>query len=194
LIDVLREQDYKVESVWSRFNNYLSKPLLALTRLSGHNHRSNIDGIKYGFHDFEKLYLYRELFALLQAIDTNIAAYFKISKKIDKVDCLICERSPWDSLVDVIVDTGRFEFVYRCLSGLFLYQVRRKSLVLFIDRDHDKIIASRPELKHDYKMNKKISTYRMIAKEEGWCVVDNNGSIENTRNQILEIINWYLTK
>ena len=44
LLEYLAEQDYKVESVWSRFNNYLSKPLLALTRITGHNHRSNIDG------------------------------------------------------------------------------------------------------------------------------------------------------
>lgn len=191
LIEYLSDREHKVESVWSRFNNYLSKPLLALTRLTGHNHRSKIDGIKYGFHDFKKLYLYRELFAILQGIDTNIAAYFKITRKKSTVDCLVCERSPWDTLVDVIVDTGLNSFIYKWLSSLYLSQVRGKSLVLFIDRDYDKIIACRSELVRDYKMEEKIATYRSIAGKEDWMVIDNNGTIEDTKNQIIKILKHY---
>ena len=191
LLEYLADQDYKVESVWSRFNNYLSKPLLALTRITGHNHRSNIDGVKYGFHDFKKLYVYRELFALLQGIDTNIAAYFKITKKKLTVDCLVCERSPWDTLVDVIVDTGSDSFVYKWMSGLYLKQVRGKSLVLFIDRDYKKIVSCRSELLHDYKMEEKIATYRELAKKEDWMQIDNNNSIEETKNKIKKILEQY---
>lgn len=40
--------------VWSRFNNYVSKPYLAVTRLTGHNRYERIDGARFGFHDFEK--------------------------------------------------------------------------------------------------------------------------------------------
>ena len=194
LIGYLTEQDYKVESVWSRFNNYLSKPLLALTRLTGHNHRSNIDGVKYGFHDFKNLYVYREIFALLQGIDTNIAAYFKITKRKSAVDCLVCERSPWDTLVDVIVDTGSDRFVYKWLSALYLKQVRGKSLVLFVDRDYEKIVACRSELLHDYKMKEKIASYRRLSIKEDWMQIDNNGSIEETKNQIKKILEKYKEK
>lgn len=191
LVDDLASEDVNVRSVWSRFNNYLSKPLLALTRITGHNHRSEINEIKYGFHDFENLVVYREVFALLQGIDTNIAAFFKITRQSKQVDCLVCERSPWDTLVDVITDTGLNDFIYRYLSWLFLLQVREKSLVLFIDRDCEKIISSRPELEHDYKMEKKITNYREIAKKEKWEVINNNGTIEDTRNQIKNILEQY---
>jgi thymidylate kinase len=191
LIEYLTSEGRNVTSTWSRFNNYLSKPLLAVTRLTGHNHKPNIDGVKYGFHDFEGLYIFRELFALLQAIDTNIATYFKITRKKKNVDCLICERSPWDTMVDVIADTGKDEFVYKYLSDLYVSQVKNNSLTLFIDRDYDKIIATRPELQHDYKMEKKISSYREIANKENWCVIDNNSSIENARNQIIDILKKY---
>ena len=191
LIEYLESQDYKVSSVWSRFNNILSKPLLALTRLTGHNHRSEIDGIKYGFHDFEKLYIYREIFALLQGVDTNIAAYTRITKKKRSFDCLICGRSPWDTLVDVIVDTGLENLIHKWMAGLYLKQVRGKSLVLFIDRDYEKITACRSELIHDYKMEKKIDTYRRIAKKEEWQVINNNGSLEDTKNQIIKLLAQY---
>ena len=191
LIENLSDQGYKVESIWSRFNNYLSKPLLAVTRLTGHNHRSSIDGVKYGFHDFKKLYVYRELFALLQGFDTNIAAYFKITKQKPTVDCLVCERSPWDTLVDVIVDTGLEKFIYKWMSGLYLNQVRGKSLVLFIDRDYEKIITCRPELVHDYKMKEKIESYRNMAVKEDWIVINNNDSLESTKKQILENLHYH---
>jgi hypothetical protein len=38
--------------VWSRFRNYLSKPFLALTRLTGHNYKVEEKGIRIGYHDF----------------------------------------------------------------------------------------------------------------------------------------------
>ena len=74
LSDELSAQGREPVLVWSRFRNYLSKPLLALTRITGHNYYKTIDGVKFGFHDFERLVGYREIFALLQAVDVNIAA------------------------------------------------------------------------------------------------------------------------
>ena len=79
LVDELAAQGHRPVLVWSRFRNYLSKPLLALTRLTGHNYYRTVDGVKFGFHDFERLVGYRELFAVLQAIDVNIAAYARIA-------------------------------------------------------------------------------------------------------------------
>ena len=38
--------------VWSRFRNYLSKPLLALARITGHNRKEVVDGTRVGYHDF----------------------------------------------------------------------------------------------------------------------------------------------
>lgn len=188
LISYLESEGHDTCRVWSRFNNYLSKPLLAITRLTGHNRKPSINGVKYGFHDFERLYVFRELFAILQAIDTNIAAYFKISRKRNNVDQMVCERSPWDTMVDVIADTGAETFISKYLSWLFLFQVRNKSLTLFIDRDYEKIIVSRPELEHDHKMKKKISAYRSVAEKEDWYVIDNNGSLKDTQNQIIKLI------
>ena len=66
--------------------------------------------------------------------------------------------------------------------------------MLFIDRDYEKIIGSRTELKHDYKMEGKISTYRRMALQEEWFVINNNDSIENTKKQILDVLDQYKTR
>ena len=121
--------------VWSRFRNYLSKPLLALTRLSGHNYYRTIEGVRFGFHDFERLVGYRELFALLQAIDVNIAAYARIHRIRGRSDVVICERGPWDTLVDVTVDTGLAWLPASPLGSVFSMLMRHDACVLWISRE-----------------------------------------------------------
>ena len=63
--------------VWSRFNNYVSLPFLALTRLTGHNYYQEHDGVRMGYHDFRKFpFTIKAIFVLAQIIDVNIATTF----------------------------------------------------------------------------------------------------------------------
>ena len=194
LVEQLLEQGFRTGLAWSRFNNYLSKPLLALTRLSGHNFYKTVDGVLFGFHNFENLYGYRYLFALLQAIDVNIAAIKNIKSRRRKFDILVCERGPWDTLADVIADTGIENLMEGRLSKLYTIQIMTDAKVLFVKRSKDNIIKARPEMIHDYKLDRKLSIYNHLADLHNWTVVDNNRSIETTHKEIakllrLEIIN-----
>lgn len=170
--------------VWSRFRNYLSKPLLALTRLSGHNYYKTLDGVKFGFHDFERLVGYRELFAVLQAVDVNIAAYARIHRRRARSDIVICERGPWDTLVDVTADTGLSWLPGSPLGSIYSLLMRRDALVLWISRDRDSILRTRPELVHDHKLAPRVAVYAQLAKRHGWHVIDNNGTLDDAKAQI----------
>jgi hypothetical protein len=90
----MKEKGFRSCIVWSRFHNYLSRPLLALSRLSGHNYYKQYDGIRFGFHDFETIPLFGWLFILLQAVDVNISAFLNITRIRPKYDVVICERGP----------------------------------------------------------------------------------------------------
>lgn len=170
--------------VWSRFRNYLSKPLLALTRLSGHNHYKTIEGVRFGFHDFENLRGYRELFVVLQAIDVNIAAYVRILRLRKRSDVVICERGPWDTLVDVTADTGLAWLPASALGSMYSRLMRRDACVLWISRNQDSILRTRPELVHDYKRTQRMAVYAQLAAQHGWHVIDNNGTLEAAKAQI----------
>lgn len=117
LADELSKRGLKTELVWSRFRNYLSKPLLAATRMTGHNYYKKHDDVLFGYHDFDNLVGYRELFALTQAIDVNIGAYWYINRVKKTSDTIICERGPWDTLVDVASDTGIESLLTSRLGG-----------------------------------------------------------------------------
>ena len=188
LVNCLRKRGFKTGLIWSRFNNFLSLPLLALTRLTGHNYYQTIDDTLFGFHDFEHLNGYRHLFAILQAIDVNIASFRNIRGKMKKFDVIVCERGPWDTLVDVIADTGLEALSNNLLGRMFTIQVSKDDKVLLVMRSMNNILRTRPELVSDYKLERKMLIYKHLAAINDWNVIDNNGLMESTRSQISGVL------
>lgn len=188
LVDELASNNVESLQVWSRFRNYLSKPLLAVTRLTGHNHYKKIDNVLFGFHDFENLIGYRELFAVLQAVDVNIGAYFHISRKRKTTDAIICERGPWDTLVDVASDTGMNWLPSSKLGKMYGLMMHKDTKVFWVDRSYDNIIATRKELRNDYKLRKRIELYKHLADIKGWEIIDNNDTLDAAKQKIRNLL------
>jgi len=192
LQDELRKRGHEPAFVWSRFNNYVSLPFLAATRLSGHNVYRNHAGVRMGFHDFGSLPLpLRYMFVLMQVVDVNIATFFRIHIPSREMPVTICERGPWDTLVDVAADTGIENLVRPSTAGLFCGQVARRTDVILVERDADLIEESRPELEFDFKLRLRQRLYRSMAAIEGWDALDNNGELKITLRKLSD---WLTAK
>lgn len=169
--------------VWSRFNNYLSKPLLALARCTGHSRREVHDGVTFGYHDFRDADFLRYPFILLQTIDVNVAA--AVRRRADRgARVLIYERSAWDTLSDVMLDTGCRQIGWNVWGRWMTASVRGRGPVLLISRSRDSILATRPELKHDRLLDEKIATYESLATIHGWQRIDNNRPLDEARADV----------
>lgn len=170
--------------VWSRFNNYLSLPFLAMTRMTGHNIYRDCAGVRMGFHEFERLPLpVRQLFVALQLVDVNIATLLKINWPSRHTPVTICERGPWDTLVDVAADTAYEGLASERALGLFAGQVKNRADIVLIDRDADLIEAARPELVFDDKLRLRQKLYRRLGRAGGWMFLDNNGDLGDTKRR-----------
>jgi len=182
LREELRARGHAPGFVWSRFNNYASLPFLAATRWSGHNVYRVHAGVRMGFHDFERLPLpLRYLFVGLQAVDVNIATLFKIHLPSRDTPVTICERGPWDTLVDVAADTALDTLAGPFFSRLFCGQLAQRTDVVLVDRDANLIEGTRPELKFDIKLRKRQRLYRRLADVGGWKILNNNGDLNDTK-------------
>jgi len=186
LLQRLQAGGYDARKVWSRFNNYFSKPFLAATRLTGHNYYKMIDGTLFGFHDFEGLKGFKNLFAALQCIDVNLASAFKLKRIARNSDIVVCERGPWDTLVDVIADTRLLSLESNALGRLYTCQLASiETVPVLIRRSPENIFTTRPELLHDLKLPFRLEVYERLAEKHNWLVVDNNGALESTKEQLI---------
>ena len=175
LTEALKGQGIGTLRIWSRYNNYLSKPLLALTRLTGHNYKEYHEGIEFGYHRFKRPRVLSYLFIILQIIDLNIATYFKIGRYVKKNRVLICDRGPYDTLADVMLDTGKDCLKNKYINAFF-NAMPKDHVVFYIYRPLEKIYQSRPELKHDRKLPIKDRIYQKCHGYFGWKKLDNVNS------------------
>ncbi|BAV33906.1 thymidylate kinase [Sulfuricaulis limicola] len=194
LTDWLRQEllarGHRPGFVWSRFNNYLSKPFLAATRVTGHNVYRIHEGVRMGFHEFGRLPVaLRYLFVGLQALDVNIATLLKIRFPSRHIAVTICERGPWDTLVDVAADTGLEGLAGPFFAGIFCGQLAKRADVVLVERDAGLIECSRPELKFDGKLRQRQRLYRRLADVGGWKVIVNNGDLNDTKRDFSAWLN-----
>ena len=181
----LLRRGHAPEVIWSRFNNYFSAPFLAATRLTGHNYYTSNEGTRMGFHSFESLPVpIGALFVFLQVIDVNIATLFKVNIPSRRKPVVVCERGPWDTLVDVSADLMSETLPKGVWSDLFLNQIESRTDMVLVERDVNRIRACRPELRYDRKLEFRQQAYRALAERRGWAIVDNNGSLEETQAQL----------
>ena len=103
---------------------------------------------------------------------------------------MICERGPWDTLVDVIADTDLTDLASNSVGKMIVRQVHGSSKTFLIARDIDKILPLRPDLAGDIKIKKRYELYLMLADKFGWTVIDNNQdlgqAIEDVYRAILD--------
>jgi len=185
-VQELQKQGFHPQVLWSRFNNYFSKPLIALARLSGHNYREVHEGVVFGYHDFQSSGWLRYPFIFLQTIDVNIATFIKIKRTEKETDILIFERSPWDTLADIILDTGCENLPNNIWGRWIISQISNCGPVFFIQRSKESILKTRPELKHDRTLDRKIAIYSKLATVYKWDTLDNNRSLNSVAASMSE--------
>jgi hypothetical protein len=188
LIEVLREQGIPVVHVWSRFNNFASKPLLAFTKLIGLNYYEHKGGVKAGYHDFEKSALVSKMFFRLQLLDVWIASIMRFWIPVLRNKVVVADRGPFDTLIDVMVDTKNADLGASRIGSLFLKLIPKPYIVLFLCRDPNKVKELRPDVMHDRNFEFRIRLYDTYTQKLAFAHIDNNGSIKQTTDTLLKLI------
>jgi thymidylate kinase len=186
LIAELKLRGLPVRHLWSRFNNIVSKPLLAFCRVVGLNYYETRKGTLIGYHDFEKSKIISWCFIICQIIDTWIATLFKIWPQVTTGKILVCDRGAYDTLIDVMVDTKKRELAGSKIAEAFLLLLPKYHKVFFLWREPEQIFRSRPDVKIDRNFSLRGELYHSCAARFGWLLVDNNNTPEETLNQILD--------
>jgi glycosyltransferase involved in cell wall biosynthesis/thymidylate kinase len=182
----LAEAGVEHRQVWSRFRNYLSKPLLALTRLTGHNVKAEVDGVRIGYHEFARSRPLSLLFLALQAADSVLDILFRYHLR-PRPRPILGDRCVLDTLVDLAVDTGLDDLVLDRLGPRLAALLPSPRLVVLVSRSPRLIREGRPDALLDRNFARRRALYRRLADAYGIPVVENDGSPEAAVDQILRL-------
>ena len=181
--------------VWSRFRNYLSKPLLALTRVTGHNYKVEEKGIRIGYHDFAGHPWITWPFLVLQTIDQvlDIACRYHLPGWLPRFlggggAPVLGDRCVYDTLVDLAVDTGLDDLVIDGIGPWLVGLLPRPNLVILIDRHPLRIREQRADALLDRHFHRRRQLYRRLADRFALPVVDNNGPVVRTLEAVQALI------
>jgi glycosyltransferase involved in cell wall biosynthesis/thymidylate kinase len=172
--------------VWSRFRNYLSKPLLALARLTGHNYKVETGGVRIGYHDFVGRPWLVWPFLALQAVDQVLDIFWRYH--LGRREPILGDRCVLDTLVDLAIDTGLDDVVIDRLGPLLVALLPRPRLVVLIERHPLRIQEQRPDALLDRHFHRRRLLYRRLAERFDLPVVDNNGPVARTLEAILALV------
>jgi glycosyltransferase involved in cell wall biosynthesis/thymidylate kinase len=190
LLERLRErlaaQGIAHRHVWSRFRNYLSKPLLALARLTGHNRKERIGSVRIGYHDFAGGRLLAGTFLVLQSIDNILDILLRYRLQPSR-GVIVGDRCVYDTLVDLCVDTGRDGLVLERIGPWLVRLLPAPRLVVVLDRSPRLIQAQRPDALLDRHFARRRALYRRLADRYGLPVLSNDGDVEDTLAQLVRL-------
>lgn len=176
----------KVKYIWSRYKNYFSKPFLLLMRITGHNYKVKINGIKIGYHDFYKNRYISIIFLILQWFDLFIEILFRF--RLEKKS-IVSDRSLIDTLVDLVIDTKFEKFVFGFYAKSLFYLMPKNTTYLIIERDINLIKKTRPDVLYDKNVFKRIELYNKISKLFSIKNIKNESSLTLATDEILLNIN-----
>ena len=184
IVEQLAKRNHTVVPLWSRSINITSKVLLAFARWFGHAGFEWHDGVKFGYHNFEKVFWLRWPYIFLQAIDANIACRYKLWRNRN-ADVIVFERSPWDTLSDVMLDTGCSSASQKWIGRRLVSCVNTPNCkVIWVNRELKLVLESRKELRHDRVLAKQIIGYARMAKQFGWDELANNETLEQVKGRL----------
>jgi thymidylate kinase len=172
--------------VWSRFRNYLSKPLLAVTRLTGHNRKEMVGKVRTGYHDFARNPLLAWGFLALQSIDLtlDILIRFRLRRK----GTIVADRCAIDSLVDLAIDTGLDEVVLDRLGPRLLRLMPQPLLAVVVERSPALIATQRPDALADRHFARRRALYARLAERLRLPVLRNDASLEAAMSELSQLL------
>lgn len=183
----LESDGQNVGYIWLRFNHYLTKVMHAvarMTRLSVKVHNEMGDVWQ---HRFYKSSIFCNVYVLTTYIDTFVSRY-KYNRAAKGRDTVICDRWITDILVDIATKTHNKEFLESRWMRRFLAILPSESKLFVVNRGLDALLECRLENRVDPDFSFRLEVYQHLFNMPYVHVIDNNGTISQSLEQIKSII------
>ena len=186
----LRELGHSTCRPWLRYNHYLTKGVFTIAKLLGLYSYEIREGKRIlGYHEFYRSRLISMMFILSTFIDTIFASLVKVYIPVYIFrKTVICDRWVPDILIDMEIDTGKEKLEINRVWKLLWQLVPRRTRSFVILRNFHDVLNCREENKLSRDFQKRYVMYNDLPVLSDVHSVDNNGTVEQTVQQIMELI------
>lgn len=169
------EKGIKTQYIWIRSPKIFSKPLMLYCRIVGYTKYKYIDNVKYGVHEFYRSRFVSFIFPIIQLVDFYIEN-LRVQKRLKRKnpDVVIYDRHALDTLVDLIVDTRRFDLPQKRIGKFFINLLPKEVKIMVLSVDEQIIRKRKVDTLHDVNLSNKVKAFKMIRDYLNLMDVDNN--------------------
>jgi GTPase SAR1 family protein len=163
-VEQLIEDDVEVNKYWLRFVSIFSKAVNMLGRILKKSYVENHKWGKIGYHDYDGYFGYIYIVACyLDHLMFFPIFMFRNRKSINNTKVHhIYDRYLVDTVADLIVDTGKDEFILWLFSGL-VSRLKHKAKIVIITCDEKVVISRRLDIYDDKKYKLRLEAFNKIA-------------------------------
>ena len=183
----LEEQGINYKHIWLRSPKILSKPLMLICRLVGLTKYINIEGVRYGKHEFYRSRIVSWLFPVLQLIDFKLKWYL-LRQKLKKDEIVIFDRFAIDTLADLMSDTHRWDLHTTATGRKMLRLIPDPCKIIMLRADESVIISRKKDTLFDEQLSSKIKAFDILGKHLDLAEVDNNSDFKIAREEVIKHI------
>jgi thymidylate kinase len=168
---------------------FLTLPFLGLSRLLGFTKVHTLkNGNRVSEYRFFSNKAFRILWPWFSLVDSLLYSFFVfgltplfLSKQI------ISDRSPIDTLVDIIADT-RDPYPFKRYWRYFLNLVPKNSVVVFLDVDENTALHRKKDVLNMEYLKIRRATYKELAHKYGWAAIDTVADFEIVHSNFLKVL------
>jgi thymidylate kinase len=191
IVNKFRDLGVDYEYRWLRFHHLISLPLLGFARLVGLSEVITlVNGQKIGYHYFYRSSIISSLYEIFLFIDTVIFTFIKIYLPLMIFRRnILCDRFTYDTLVDLMISTGRFDIYKSKVGEFFLKLIPNNSKIIMLIAEEPFLRTRREDVLLDKVLPLKIKLYLDIAKEFNITTIDAKDSKDKVQEKLWKNIN-----
>lgn len=171
--------------VWLRFPQYMSLPVLALSRLLRITRYRTVSGNRTGRWEFHRAPWLAHLLLWGQVVDAWIARAHRIRPALSRSEAVVLDRFVYDIVVDIAA-AARDPRLLRSRPARLLYRLVRPDDVALLDAPAATIRERRPDLAIDQDLELRADLYRALGRQLGLRRIDASRTREEIHERLSE--------
>lgn len=152
--------------------------------------RPTINGQKISVHEFYRFRPMAKLIQYTHFIDTTMKWLKEIYWPMKvKNQVVVCDRFVHDILIDFAIEAREWDIFSRKIAQIFKWLILQNAFLFLVRVERDKILERKTDVVDlDDYFEERYNMYDQLKSDPAFCVIENNGTIQQALQKIITVL------